>query len=87
MTGGANQTSLIEAQRNYPDSGACDQYGSAHVRPSTADELLDPAWRPVTYPMTLFEDCDAASRAPWPGRPFSALLVAPGFLASASPTR
>lgn len=47
--GGANKVSLIEAQRNYQDFGACDQHGRRYVRPPAEDEPLDPAWRPTSY--------------------------------------
>ncbi|MFH8738427.1 CPCC family cysteine-rich protein [Streptomyces sp. NPDC017964] len=33
MTGGANRVSLIEAQQNYQEFGACDHHGRQHARP------------------------------------------------------
>ncbi|WP_333756033.1 CPCC family cysteine-rich protein [Streptomyces sp. IBSBF 3352] len=33
VAGGANQVSLIDAQRNYQDFGACDEHGRQFVRP------------------------------------------------------
>ncbi|MFI2140581.1 CPCC family cysteine-rich protein [Streptomyces griseofuscus] len=33
MSGGANKVSLVEAQRNYQDFGACDAHGRRYVRP------------------------------------------------------
>ncbi|MEV3853450.1 CPCC family cysteine-rich protein [Streptomyces sp. NPDC050095] len=66
MAGGANKTSLVDAQRNYQDFGACDQQGLAHVRPPAADEPLDPTWRPIDQSRDSFEDWEAAERALWP---------------------
>ncbi|WP_338672681.1 CPCC family cysteine-rich protein [Streptomyces sp. SCSIO 30461] len=66
MSGGANKVSLIEAQRNYQDFGACDQQGRRYVRPPATDEPLDPAWRPIDLTRDSFEDWAAQDRAPWP---------------------
>ncbi|MFJ5873407.1 CPCC family cysteine-rich protein [Streptomyces sp. NPDC093088] len=38
MAGGANKASLIEAQRDYQDFGACDEHGLRYVRPPAEDE-------------------------------------------------
>ncbi|WP_393060237.1 CPCC family cysteine-rich protein [Streptomyces sp. LN549] len=67
MPGGANKVSLMEAQRNYQDFGACDQHGRKYVRPPAEDEPLDPAWRPIDLTRDSFEDWAAEDRAPWPG--------------------
>ncbi|WP_079277523.1 CPCC family cysteine-rich protein [Streptomyces sp. CB03234] len=56
MSGGANRVSLIEAQRNYKDFGACDQHGRRYVRPPAEDEPLDPTWRPIDLTRDCFED-------------------------------
>ncbi|MGW4721764.1 CPCC family cysteine-rich protein [Streptomyces sp. NPDC004291] len=37
MRGGANKVSLLEAQRNYQDFGACDEHGRRYVRPPAED--------------------------------------------------
>ncbi|MEV0535574.1 CPCC family cysteine-rich protein [Kitasatospora sp. NPDC050463] len=66
MAGGANKTPLIEAQRNYRDFGACDQRSRKQVRPPTANEPLDPAWRPIDPTRDFFEDWEAEERAAWP---------------------
>jgi hypothetical protein len=66
MDGGANKVSLIEAQRNYQDFGACDQPGRKYVRPPAEDEPLDPAWRPIDPERYSFEDWDAELHAHWP---------------------
>jgi len=44
-TRGANRVSLIEAQRNYAAFGASEERRLARVRPTQADEYLDPQWR------------------------------------------
>ncbi|MFF8696378.1 CPCC family cysteine-rich protein [Streptomyces sp. NPDC015144] len=66
MAGGANKVSLIEAQRNYQDFGACDEHGRRYVRPLVEDEPLDPAWRPIDLTRNSFEDWAAEDRAPCP---------------------
>ncbi|MEE4491140.1 CPCC family cysteine-rich protein [Streptomyces sp. BE230] len=66
MPGGANKVSLIEAQRNYQDFGACDQHGLRYVRPPAEDEPLSPAWRPIDLTRDSFEDWAAQDRASWP---------------------
>ncbi|WP_411073114.1 CPCC family cysteine-rich protein [Streptomyces sp. cmx-4-25] len=66
MGGGANKVSLIEAQRNHQDFGACDRHGLRHARPPAGDEPLDPAWRPIDPTRDSFEDWAAEDRAPWP---------------------
>ncbi|MEU5444565.1 CPCC family cysteine-rich protein [Streptomyces griseofuscus] len=66
MSGGANKVSLVEAQRNYQDFGACDEHGRRYVRPPADDEPLDPAWRPIDLARDSFEDWSAEERAPWP---------------------
>ncbi|MFF4861425.1 CPCC family cysteine-rich protein [Streptomyces sp. NPDC001231] len=63
---GANKVSLIEAQRNYQDFGACDQHGRQYVRPPAVDETLAPAWRPIDLIPDTFEDWEAEDRASWP---------------------
>ncbi|SDH93385.1 CPCC family cysteine-rich protein [Pseudomonas panipatensis] len=52
--GGANTVSLIEAQVNYVQWGACEKHLQAQVRPVTIEDELDPQWfplwqRPVDY--------------------------------------
>ncbi|MEU8470282.1 CPCC family cysteine-rich protein [Streptomyces sp. NPDC029006] len=56
MGGGANEVSLIEAQRNYQDFGACDEHGRQYACPPADDEPLDPAWRPIDLTRDSFED-------------------------------
>ncbi|MFK0114523.1 CPCC family cysteine-rich protein [Streptomyces sp. NPDC090994] len=42
MGGGANQVSLIKAQRNHQDFGACDQF--IHFTRSSADAATHALW-------------------------------------------
>lgn len=66
MDGGTDKVSLVEAQRNYQDFGACDEHGRRYARPPTEPEPLDPAWRPVDPARDSFEDGGAEARVPWP---------------------
>lgn len=66
MAGGANEVSLIEAQRNYQDFGACNEHGRRFVRTPTEDEPLDPGWHSIDLTRDSFEDWEAEDRAPWP---------------------
>ncbi|MEV8086645.1 CPCC family cysteine-rich protein [Streptomyces nigra] len=66
MGGGANEVSLIEAQRNYQDFGACDEHGRQYACPPADDEPLDPAWRPIDLTRDSFEDWAVEDRVPWP---------------------
>lgn len=66
MAGGADKVSLIEAQRNYQDFGACDDHGRRFARPSAPDEPLDPTWRPIDLARDSFEDWGGQDPAPWP---------------------
>ncbi|MFC7377266.1 CPCC family cysteine-rich protein [Brevundimonas sp. GCM10030266] len=49
---GANAVSLAEAQIYFITAGVSDPRFSAHVRPP-ADDLADPAWRPLDGPRDL----------------------------------
>lgn len=69
MDGGANKVSLIDAQRNYLDFGACDQNGRRFVRPPAPGEPLDPDWRPIDVTRDSFEVWGAEDWAPWPAEP------------------
>jgi hypothetical protein len=67
MAGGANPVSLIEAQRNYLEFGACERPMLKHVRPPAGDESLDPAWRPTDPVRDSFEEWPPTKdRVPWP---------------------
>ncbi|MGN9761914.1 CPCC family cysteine-rich protein [Streptomyces sp. SD31] len=45
--GGANRPSLIEAQANFMELGACEERFATKVRPPRDDEPLDPNWRSI----------------------------------------
>ncbi len=64
---GANSVPLVEAQRNVRAYGACDQRGRFYARPPSADEPLEPDWRPIDPATDVFEECrDDGSARPWP---------------------
>lgn len=65
-SGGANKPSLIAAQQTYQAIGACEEHVLRYVRPATADEPLDPGWRPVDLTRDSFEPLEQEDRAPWP---------------------
>jgi Cysteine-rich CPCC len=46
MAGGANRLSLHQAQQEFMRSGACEFRLTGHVRPATASDKRDAAWRP-----------------------------------------
>jgi hypothetical protein len=45
--GGANEPSLVEAQRNFVTIGACEERLLKHVQAPRPDESRDMGWRPV----------------------------------------
>ncbi len=45
--GGPNGVSLLDAQRNFAEFGACEASASPHVRPAGPSDLRDPGWRPL----------------------------------------
>lgn len=47
LAGGKNAVSLAEAQRNVQALGAIEERFASDVRPATAEEPLDPSWRPI----------------------------------------
>ncbi|MER6141865.1 CPCC family cysteine-rich protein [Streptomyces sparsogenes] len=64
--GGANSTSLVQAQVNYQAFGACDENDRQQVRPALPGEPVDTAWRLIDLARDLFEDWESSERAPWP---------------------
>lgn len=66
MPGGANRVSLVEAQQNFQEFGACDQRGRLFVRPPTADEPSDAGWRPIDLATDFFEDWGSERHRSWP---------------------
>jgi hypothetical protein len=63
LSGGANAVSLLEAQRSFAKIGAIEETFVNDVRPPTAEEPLDPEWRPISD-SDVFEAPDES--APWP---------------------
>jgi hypothetical protein len=55
LEGGANQPSLIEAQKNFRKCGACEQRFTSNVRKPKRDERRDIEWRPVDRASDKFE--------------------------------
>ena len=64
LNGGANRTTLVEAQRNYAQFGACEANCADVVRPPLADEPRDPLWRPVDPTRDSFPAWNSGERAP-----------------------
>lgn len=44
-TTGANHASLVQAQRNYIEFGACEEKVTPHVRKASQNDVKDPEWR------------------------------------------
>ncbi|GIG63575.1 hypothetical protein Lfu02_79470 [Longispora fulva] len=65
QAGGANTTSLIQAQQNYRDIGASDEQQLGHERADPADYDRAPHWRPINPRRDRFEP-SGAQLAPWP---------------------
>ncbi|HEX6749818.1 MAG TPA: CPCC family cysteine-rich protein [Longimicrobium sp.] len=65
LAGGANHTTLGEAQANFERFGACEERLAPHCRPP-GDTPRDPAWRPVDPARDRFEDFESPEgvRAP-----------------------
>lgn|SRR5487761_1362742 len=49
FSGGANKPSLIDAQKNYREFGACEERLKPHARLPRPDEKRDPSWRPFDF--------------------------------------
>ncbi|MFJ5637085.1 CPCC family cysteine-rich protein [Streptomyces goshikiensis] len=63
--GGANRSSLLDAQQGFIEIGACEERFLQHVRPPDGDEPLDPNWRPIDLSRDRFESW-AAWVVAWP---------------------
>lgn len=85
MDGGANKVSLIEAQLNYQDFGACDQHGKQYVRPCGRGRAARPRLAPHRPDARLLRGLGSRGPSPVARRPLGALLVAAHLLASRSP--
>jgi cysteine-rich CPCC protein len=55
LDGGANTTTLAEAQQAFADIGASAARLAAHVRKPNANDRRDPQWRPID-PTDRFPD-------------------------------
>ncbi len=64
--GGANVPSLIEAQRNFANFGACEQRLIRYVRQPTSSDRRDPGWRPIDLAVDDFEESGETSTASHP---------------------
>jgi len=56
FVGGANHVSLIEAQQNFIEFGACERRSIKHVRAPKRNERRDPAWRPIDLDRDGFDE-------------------------------
>ncbi|NBH03564.1 hypothetical protein GTY80_09955 [Amycolatopsis sp. SID8362] len=65
LAGGANSTSLLDAQRAYVETGAVEIRFTALVRPPRAAEPLDDGWRPIDLAIDDFEPMGVRD-LPWP---------------------
>ncbi|SDC16356.1 Cysteine-rich CPCC [Terribacillus halophilus] len=45
--GGANTVSLIKAQKNYSEFGACERHVIQYTRKPVKGDKKDPGWRPI----------------------------------------
>jgi hypothetical protein len=56
MSGGANNASLIEAQRMFARRGACEERFLSYVRQPTERDAHDPGWRLIDEKLDSFEE-------------------------------
>ena len=56
---GPNKVTLLEAQRNHQQVGACTADMRRNVRKPPPDAPRDPAWRPIEPERDSFEDWEA----------------------------
>ena len=76
LGGAKNEVSLLEAQQNIKKIGAIEERFVGDVRPATAEEPLDPSWRPIQE-SDSFEGPDDS--APWPEDPTTLYYFRPTF--------
>jgi hypothetical protein len=55
LAGGANHTTLQEAQQNFADIGVCEERCVDYVRSPTDIDSRDPEWRPIDLSLDRFE--------------------------------
>jgi len=77
-----NIVSLAQAQKNYAQFGAIEERFAEDVRKPTAEEALDPGFRPIAD-SDSFED--GPSEAPGPADPTALYYWRPGFWRRADP--
>jgi predicted ester cyclase len=66
MGGGPNSASLIEAQANFREFGACEARLTAYTRPPRDDDAIEPGWRPIDEQRDHFESVESSTRPDWP---------------------
>ncbi|MBX3032269.1 MAG: hypothetical protein KF809_19165 [Chloroflexi bacterium] len=77
LAGGANDPSLIDAQRTYAAIGAMEERFIGLVRPPFPHETIDPGWRPFDIDRDLVEP-PGQERA-WPDDPTALYYWRPTF--------
>lgn len=63
LAGGANPSSLVDAQAFFAATGASHARRTERVRPPAADEYRDAGWRPLNRSLDNFE---LEPEGPWP---------------------
>jgi hypothetical protein len=63
LAGGANSTTLAQAQESFRRFGAWHEKARRHVR-APGDTPRDPGWRPIDPDRDHFPECSAEPRAP-----------------------
>jgi hypothetical protein len=63
MAGGANQVSLLSAQKNFDKFGACQEEHQSKVRPAGGGDSRDANWRMINPYLDNIEEF-----IPWVGR-------------------
>ena len=56
LEGGANRPSLIQAQKNFVEYGACEKEFQRDVRKPKNTDVRDPGWRMVDESADSFEE-------------------------------
>lgn len=58
LSGGANSCSLIEAQVNFIQFGACERTMIKNTRPASEEDFFDPLWFPLWSKRIALPDRD-----------------------------
>ena len=64
LEGGANGSSLVEAQVSFVQFGACKRDMAQHTRPVGENDRRDPLWFPLWERKVDIPDVEDASRGP-----------------------